>query len=161
MAQLIPPLATSETLVSWEEYMDFTEEKMAPGNKDQKWMYAREFDPGVFVKMSYNENSLLCNLVAALIDCSKASEDMPSFKRPGLTYLGITSLRTNSQKLDNVWFYIALRAHYYLRKQFSYNPESGVIGDSLKDHEEEQKRETVQQRYLTSEQIADMESDLA
>lgn len=106
LSQLIPPLATSESLISWETYMDFTSERMAPHNPDLKWMYDREFDPGVFIRMSYNENVLLCNFVAALIDCSKATGSMPSFNKPGPTYLGITELRTNAKKLDEKGFYI-------------------------------------------------------
>lgn len=45
LSQLIPPLATSESLISRETYMDFTSERMAPHNPDLKWMYDREFEP--------------------------------------------------------------------------------------------------------------------
>lgn len=82
-------------------------------------MYAREFDPGVFIKMSYNENVLLCNFVAALIDCSKATGTMPSFRNPGETYKDITNLRVNAKKLDEKGFYLVLRAHNHLRQQYS------------------------------------------
>lgn len=159
IAQLIPPLATSESLISWEVYMDFTEIRMAANNTDHKWMYAREFDPGVFIKMSYNENVLLCNLLAALIDCSKAEGAMPTFERPGPTYKGISDLRTNAKNLDQIGFVIVSKAHVYLRKQFSFRPESDIIDGFLADHEEEQKK--TYRMCLSQEQLDQMASDLA
>lgn len=158
LSQLIPPLTTSESIISWEVYMDFTSERMSPQNPDLKWMYAREFDPGVFVKMSYNENVLLCKFVAALIDCSKASGTMPTFSKAGDTYLGITNLRSNAKKLDEKGFYIVTRAHHYLRQQFSYKEESDVIADFLKDYVEE--KQTEEQKCFNADQLARMGADL-
>lgn len=84
---------------------------------------------------------------------------MPTFERPGPTYKGISDLRTNAKNLDQIGFVIVSKAHVYLRKQFSFRPESDIIDGFLADHEEEQKK--TYRMCLSQEQLDQMASDLA
>lgn len=120
VSQLIESLDTAETVVSWKQYMIFSKAMMIETNQDKKWMFAREFDPSVFIHISYNENTLLCNLAAAMIDYSKSGTDNWTARNPGPTYSGITSLRPNATQLGDIGFGFAREAHDYLKLQFSF-----------------------------------------
>lgn len=85
---------------------------MIDTNKDLKWMFASEFDPSVFTHISYNENVLLCNLVAVMIDFSKASGNPITSRNPGPTYSGIINLRPGARKLD-LGFHLAKKAQIF------------------------------------------------
>lgn len=69
--------------------------------------------------MSYNENVLLCNLVAVMNDFSKSSGDNLTPRNPGPTYSGIISLRPGARKLDELGFHLAREAHKHLSLQYA------------------------------------------
>lgn len=120
VSQLIESLGTAETVVSWKQYMIFSKSMMIETNQDKKWMFGREFDPSVFVNMSYNENNLLCNLAAVMIDYTKTSGEILTPKNPGPTYSGIIALRPNAKTLGDLGYHLARCAHEHLSLQYSF-----------------------------------------
>lgn len=134
VSQLIEPLGTAETVVSWKQYMRFSKAMMIETNKDKRWMFAREFDPSVFVNMSYNDNNLLCNLAAAMIDHTKSAGETLSENNPGPTYSEIISLRQNAKTLGALGFHIARKAHEHLSLQYSYRGINPVTTEIIKSY---------------------------
>lgn len=122
---------------------------MIESNKDQRWMFAREFDPSVFINMSYNENNLLCNLAAVMIDITKSGESI-SESSPGPTYTGIIALRQNAKSIGAIGFHIAHSAHKYLTRQFSFKGVTDVTAKFINDFD--QQRTIAPQPELTEEE---------
>lgn len=126
---------------------------MIESNTDQRWMFAREFDPSVFISMSYNENSLLCNLAAVMIDISKSGDSI-SETNPGPTYSGIIALRQNAKQIGAIGFHIAHEAHVHLSRQFAYKGITDVTSKIIKDFDKRKKEEC--KAVMTEEEKAAM-----
>lgn len=100
--------------------------------------------------MSYNENNLLCNLAAVMIDHTKASGDIITVQSPGPTYSGIIALRPNAKTLGDIGFHIAMSAHEHLSLQYSYRGINDTTTKIIKSFKPN--RTTVCKKKMTDEE---------